>query len=797
MMLSLTTALEKMRFLRITFKLFVLLLLSFELNAATLNLRAGWNLVGTTVDIADINALIPNANRIWKYTNGVWSFSSPNKTTITTAYAPLSAINAGEGFWVHVNSSTTVELSGGTPLESTLYVKSGWNLLSLKSASQSNILSYRTNSPILLLWKRNQQQWEVFSPDIDVSWTLINTQVIFMNDLQPLEGVWVFATSDVAVDENGSYKTPFSTLWEIPVEDKNITIPTYSGASYDYTVDWGDGQIQSKISSDATHSYSKEGNYTVKIYGTFPRIYFNGQTNPKIREILSWGDIKWQSMSRAFMGCTQLDINASDKPDLSSVTDMSFMFFGDTKLNYDINNWDVSHVTDMSATFFGTSSFNQSLKDWNVSNVINMSSMFGTAISFNQDLSSWDVSHVTNMSSMFYNAQKFNQDVSSWNVANAQDLSLMFKGATSFNQDLSSWNTSNANITEMFTSSITTAIDDNTTVGTKVAYINAAVSGDRNITEYSVNDTAHFLVSSTGVLLTKDSFDYDVQDLYKLTVTAKTPNGSTDINVDVNINNVSAPRPFTLLWNATANDKNITIPTYSTSSYDYSVDWGDGNIQNHYSSDAKHTYATEGNYTVQISGVFPRIYYEGTTCRIQKILQWGNGKWESMSRAFRDCNELTLDATDTPNLSRVTDMSFMFAGNTKLDQDMSSWNVSNVTNMSAMFFGTASFNQNISSWDVSHVSDMSSMFQSATSFNQDLSAWNVSSASNMSSMFFNALKFNQNLSGWNVSSAQNLSYMFRGATSFNQDLSTWNVSNVTSHQSFFDDNSTSIEPTWP
>ncbi len=42
--------------------------------------------------------------------------------------------------------------------------------------------------------------------------------------------------------------------------------------------------------------------------------------------------------------------------------------------------------------------------------------------------------------------------------------------------------------------------------------------------------------------------------------------------------------------------------------YDYTVDWGDGVIEDNISGDATHTYSNEGNHTIVISGVFPRIY---------------------------------------------------------------------------------------------------------------------------------------------------------------------------------------------
>merc|ERR1712238_360161 len=74
--------------------------------------------------------------------------------------------------------------------------------------------------------------------------------------------------------------------------------------------------------------------------------------------------------------------------------------------NGDVSTWDVSSVKDMSAMFYEATEFNSDVSDWVVSSVKNMGAMFGNAKELNGDVSS-----VKDMSGMFYGASEFNQQM--------------------------------------------------------------------------------------------------------------------------------------------------------------------------------------------------------------------------------------------------------------------------------------------------------------------------------------------------------------------------------------------------
>ena len=176
-----------------------------------------------------------------------------------------------------------------------------------------------------------------------------------------------------------------------------------------------------------------------------------------------------------------------------------------------------------------------------------------------------------------------------------------------------------------------------------------------------------------------------------------------------------------------------------------------------------------------------------SAANLTDVLQWGSVHWSSMSYMFFHCSSLkNISATDVPDLSAATDMSFMFDNATAFNGNISNWNTTNVTNMQAMFMYASSFNQDISGWNTANVTDMSYMFMYATAFNQDISNWNTEMVTTMQYMFYHASAFNQNIGNWNTTKVTDMSYMFMNAIAFNQNIGNWNTENVTTMRSMFE-----------
>jgi surface protein len=236
----------------------------------------------------------------------------------------------------------------------------------------------------------------------------------------------------------------FISTWETAFDGDYIEIEVDKWKyDYNYTIEWGDGNINRDVKDKARHAYSKKGTYKIKISEKFP--YIDGGS--KIREVTQWGDIAWESFDESFDFCDNLDVISTDTPDLRKVTSTRQMFYFAMRLtgNSYFNDWDTSHIKDMTEMFYIASDFNAPIGKWDTSSVTNMKFMLGYAEKFNQQIGSWDVSNVTNMSRMFRNAVIFNQELNKWDVSNVTNIDGMFYDAGKFNKPLNKWKTGNVN----------------------------------------------------------------------------------------------------------------------------------------------------------------------------------------------------------------------------------------------------------------------------------------------------------------------------------------------------------------
>lgn len=442
----------------------------------------------------------------------------------------------------------------------------------------------------------------------------------------------------------------FETIWQTTSDGETITIPT-AGGGINYNIDWGDGVVDTNVSGDATHVYATADTYTVKIDGDFRRIRINdGPDKDKILSVENWGAIAWESLGRAFKGCTNLVINATDTPDLSNTTSLAGMFDGATSMNSPIGNWDVSTIENMDGMFRNTP-FNQDISGWDVSSVsaflfmfddaaafnqnisgwtirtdvpVNMASMFRGATDFDQNLGGWDVSSVTNMVGMFERCSNFNGNIGLWGIktSNVENMAFMFKDATSFNDDISTWNTD------------------------------------------SVTDMVNMFSNAT--VFNQEIGSWNVSNV---TVMISMFEDATNFN-----GNISG-------WDVTNVEEMFAMFSGATSFNQPIGSWG-----------------------TKTANVFDfGLMFKGATAFNQDISSWSTGASDYFDEMFSGASSFNQPIGNW-DVTGAEFMAFAFENATAFNQDVSGWDISNVTDVFGMFDGvslsTSNYDALLTAWSM-------------------------------------------------------------------------------------------------
>ncbi|MGB2185112.1 MAG: hypothetical protein ACPH5P_00385 [Akkermansiaceae bacterium] len=107
----------------------------------------------------------------------------------------------------------------------------------------------------------------------------------------------------------------------------------------------------------------------------------------------------------------------------------------------------------------------------------------------------------------------------------------------------------------------------------------------------------------------------------------------------------TGPLPFVSVWNVPTDNYTQQIGV-GNATFDCEIDWGDGQTTTYATATSggviAHTYATAGQYTVKISGTFPRLEMTRSTTRnnLVEIPELGDVGWTHFYKAFRACGQL-------------------------------------------------------------------------------------------------------------------------------------------------------------
>ncbi len=425
----------------------------------------------------------------------------------------------------------------------------------------------------------------------------------------------------------------------------------------------------------------------------------------------------------------------------ANVTDMSYMFYGCSKLtSLDVTNFNTANVTNMSNMFSSCESLTSlDVTHFNTANVTNMSSMFSVCSALlSLDVTNFNTAKVTNMSYMFSSCVALNSlDVTNFNTANVTSMTRMFLGCSSLTSlDVTNFNT--AKVTDM---------------------------------------------------------SYMFQDCYALTSLYL-----TNFNTEKVTNMESMFSSCKALITIYASSKFVTTQVSNSSSMFYKCEKLKGEVDWTKDKAIDKTYAKiEGGY---FSGGIPRVKYaDGTLTFFLASKEtlgeneygiyggWGTPDWvwknpnvTNVTKVVFDpafanarptnCNEwfqnyvnlTSIEGIEYLNTSQVTDMHNMFYNCYHLQTtDFSGFDTRKVKDMSNMFYNCGSLKSlDISNFNTSEVTNMRNMFYHCIGLTSlDLSHLNTSKVSIMISMFqlcSNLLSVN--LSGWDTRNVGSMDHMF-------------------------------------
>ena len=243
-----------------------------------------------------------------------------------------------------------------------------------------------------------------------------------------LLGVLFFLVSGALLAESS-----FISVWQVDEKNMQVVLPLPHGFSYDFQVDWGDGQ-QAQVTAwddeDVTHTYAQAGAYTITISGLVEAWSFwkIPQSKDMLVAVKDLGSVGWRNFFGGFLSCTNLQEFAGGNT--TQVTDMRYMFYLAAAVTPDTSAWDTSNVTNMAGMFWKAQAANPDVSKWNVTAVADMSYMFSEASAAQPDVSNWNVALVKNMRNMFHRAAAATPDMRGWDFSNISNMHRMFWGVT-------------------------------------------------------------------------------------------------------------------------------------------------------------------------------------------------------------------------------------------------------------------------------------------------------------------------------------------------------------------------------
>ena len=419
-------------------------------------------------------------------------------------------------------------------------------------------------------------------------------------------------------------------------------------------------------------------------------------------DISNFNTAKVRDMGNMFAGTEATTINLGNM-DTRNVTSMYSMFEGSKANVIDVRSFDTTKVSSMKDMFYNTQAENIIMSTgFKTHNTTNMSYMFAKTNARELDLSSFDTSKVTMMDSMFSGAKAGNiKGLTNFNTSNVVDMGNMFNGAKATKLELSNFNTQKVeNMVNMFKDTSVEELDLSSFDTTKITDMGSLFEGSKakrvDVSSFTTTNVYNMskLFKDTNIgELDLSSFDMSsVNDTTDMFTGTKTTKGLAKSKDDANILNRSSGKPSTLEFK----------PKYEV--------------------------ATDEDFSGTLNGYF-RYTGDAEFVEVPHVIKGVNvNNYTSM---FAGTSVRGVVSTNP----KVTNMSYMFDGNTATSLDIRGLNTDNVSQFEGMFKDTKTPKLDLSTLNTQNVVNTSRMFENAMVDELDLGSFDVTKTYKLDNMF--------------------------------------------------------------
>jgi hypothetical protein len=214
------------------------------------------------------------------------------------------------------------------------------------------------------------------------------------------------------------------------------------------------------------------------------------------------------------------------------------------------------------------------------------------------------------------------------------------------------------------------------------------------------------------------------------------------------------------------------LPLESSTSYNFTIHWGDGTsnaITTYDAAELYHEYPASGHYWVEIEGSCPRLYFGAAGAldptKLTRIYQWGDVNYSTnQTGAFTSCSNLVTLASDCTWMNSIITGTMMFYDCSKVKNLPAGMTLDALVTGTNMFGGCSLLKALATGTVLANLTNGNSMYSHCSAISSLPATLTLAALSNGTSMFEHLNRITEVPSGVTLSELTNGTSMFRDCT---------------------------------